>query len=124
MAITAATNMTVDASTKVQNGLMFLLRHLTPVPHFPRNIMTHRLGRQIQVHSMEETMRHYRESEFLDCRISAYPPLPSTLSTKYLGNGLGPNLIMIDIDKSRFTKERAYELAVSKTLKNIEAELK
>ena len=30
---------------------------------------------------------------------------------------------MIDIDKSRFTKERAYELAVSKTLKNIEAEL-
>jgi hypothetical protein len=30
---------------------------------------------------------------------------------------------MIDIDKAKFTKERAYELAVSKTLKNIEAEL-
>ena len=118
MATTAA-NTTVDASTKVQNGLEFILRHLAPVPHFPRNIMTHKLGRQILVHSVEETMRHYRESEFLDCRISAYPPPPSTLSTKYLRNGLAPNLIMIDIDKSRFTKERAYELAVSKTLKNI-----
>jgi Primase X len=68
-------------------------------------------------------MRYYRESEFLDCRISAYPPPPSTLSTKYLGNGLAPNLIMIDIDKSKFTTEQAYELAISKTLKNIKVEL-
>jgi hypothetical protein len=97
--VTTTANTTVDTSTKVQNGLKFLLRHLTPVPHYPRNIMTHKLGRQILVHSIEETMRHYRESEFLDCRISAYPPSPSTLSTKYLGNGLAPNLIMIDIDK-------------------------
>jgi hypothetical protein len=122
MATTAA-NTTADTSTKVQNGLMFLLGHLVPVPHFPRNIMTHRLGRQILVHSMEEAIRYYRESQFLDCRISAYPPPPSTLSTKYLGNGLAPNLIMIDIDKSRFATERAYEQALSKTLKNIESEL-
>jgi hypothetical protein len=122
MATTAA-NTTADTSTKVQNGLMFLLGHLVPVPHFPRNIMTHRLGRQILVHSMEEAIRYYRESQFLDCKISAYPPPPSTLSTKYLGNGLAPNLIMIDIDKSRFATERAYEQALSKTLKNIESEL-
>jgi Primase X len=113
----------IDTSNKVQNGLEFMLRHVAPIPYFPRNIMTHKLGKQILVHSIEDTMNHYRESEFLDCRISAYPPPPSTLSTKYLGNGLAPNLIMIDIDRLRFTTERAYELAVSKTLKNIESEL-
>jgi hypothetical protein len=112
-----------DTSIKVQNGLEFILRHLAPVPHFPRNIMTYSLGRQVLVHSIEETMWHYRESEFLDCRISAFPPPPSTLSTKYLSNGLAPNLIMIDIDKSRFITEWAYKLAVSKIRKNIEAEL-
>ena len=106
----------------VQNGLKFILSHLSQ-PHFPRNIMTYRLGRQILVHSVEEAMQYYKESEFLDCRISAYPPQPSTNSYVFLGNGLTPNLIMIDIDKLRFTTERAYELAVSKTLKNIKMEL-
>jgi hypothetical protein len=109
-------------NTRVQNGLRFILSHLSR-PHFPRNIMTHRLGRQILVHNLEETMQHYNESEFLDCRISAYPPQPPTDSYIFLGNGLAPNLVMIDIDKSRFTTKRAYELAVSKTLKIIKVEL-
>ena len=114
---------TVDnPSIVIQNGLEFILSHLSP-PHFPRNIMTYRLSRQILVHSLQEAMRYYSESEFLDCRISAYPPQPSTCSYVFLGNGLAPNLIMIDIDKTRFTTERAYELAVSKTLKNIKVEL-
>jgi hypothetical protein len=114
---------TVDnPSIVVQNGLEFILSHLSP-PHFPRNIMTYRLGRQILVHNLQEAMRYYSESEFLDCRISAYPSQPSTWSYVFLGNGLAPNLIMIDIDKSRFATERAYKSAVSKTLKNIEAEL-
>ena len=114
---------TIDnPNNSVQNGLEFILSHLSP-PHFPRNIMTHRLGRQILVHNIDEAMRYYRESEFLDCRISAYPPQPSTCSYVFLGNGLTPNLIMIDIDKSRFATERAYKSALSKTLKNIEAEL-
>ena len=114
---------TIDnPNNSVQNGLEFILSHLSP-PHFPRNIMTRRLGRQILVHNIDEAMRYYRESEFLDCRISAYPPQPSTCSYVFLGNGLTPNLIMIDIDKSRFATERAYKSALSKTLKNIEAEL-
>jgi hypothetical protein len=113
-----------NPNSNVQNGLEFILRHLSP-PHFPRNIMTYSLGRQILVHSKEETMRHYIESKIVDCRISAYPPSSSTpTSARYLNDGLmAPNLIMIDIDKSRFITERAYKLAVSKTLKNIEVEL-
>jgi Primase X len=111
-----------DIGINVESGLEFILSHLSP-PHFPRNIMTYRLGRQILVHSLQEAMRYYSESEFLDCRISAYPPQPSTCSYVFLGNGLAPYLIMIDIDKSRFAAERAYKSAVSKTLKNIEAEL-
>ena len=85
--------------------------------------MTYKLGRQILVHSIEEAMQYYKESKSLDCRISAYPPQPSTCSYVFLGNGLAPNLIMIDIDKSKFTTERAFELAVSKTLKIINVEL-
>jgi hypothetical protein len=113
-----------NPNNSVQNGLEFILSHLSP-PHFPRNIMTRRLGRQILVHSIEETIRYCRESEFLDCRISAYPPSSSkTVNSRYLNEGrLGPNLIMIDIDRSNFTTERTYKLAVSNTLKNIEVEL-
>ncbi len=82
---------TIDkTNSDVQNGLEFILSHLSP-PHFPRNIMTYRLGRQILVHNIEETMRYYRESEFLDCRISAYPPSSSTtVDVRYLNNGLMP----------------------------------
>jgi hypothetical protein len=122
MATTNITTTSTPGTSDVQIGLEFILSHLSR-PHFPRNIMTHRLGRQILVHSVEEAMQYYRESEFLDCRISAYPPQPSTCSYVFLGNGLGPNLIMIDIDKSKFTTEQAYELAISKTLKIIKVEL-
>jgi hypothetical protein len=99
----------------VQNGLEFILSHLSQ-PHFPRNIMTYRLGRQILVHSIEETMQYYRESKFLDCRISAYPLYSNDLLME-------PNLIMIDIDRSNFAADRAYKMAVSKALKNIRVEL-
>ena len=101
MTTTTTESRTSHTNAKVQNGLEFIVRHLAPVPHFPRNIMTHRLGRQILVHSVEEAMQYYKESEFLDSRISAYPPQPSTRSYVFLGNGLTPNLIMIDVDKSR-----------------------
>lgn len=120
---TTAADTVDNSNVDVQNGLKFILSHLSQ-PHFPRNIMTYRLGRQILVHSIEETMRYYRESEFQDCRISAYPPSSSIFGTRYLNGGLlAPNLIMIDIDRSRFTTERAYKLAVSTTLKNINVEL-
>ena len=119
---TTTTTTAAGISTDVQNGIKFILSHLPP-PHFPRTIMTYRLSRQIFVHSIDEAIRYYKESEFLDCRINAYPPPPLTLCTKYLGGGLSPNLLMIDIDKSQFTTERAYKFAVSKILKNVEAEL-
>ena len=122
MATTNVTIASTPGTSDVQNGLEFILSHLSR-PHFPRNIMTHRLGRQILVHSIEDAMQYYKESKSLDCRISAYPPQPSTCSYVFLGNGLAPNLIMIDIDKSKFTTERAFELAVSKTLKIIKVEL-
>ena len=118
MATTTTTPGTIDnPNSSVQNGLKFILSHLSQ-PHFPRNIMTYRLGRQILAHSIEETMRYYRESGFLDCRISAYPSLSSILDRT-----MAPNLIMIDIDKAGFATERAYKLAVSRTLKNIIVEL-
>jgi hypothetical protein len=76
---------TIDnPNDSVQNGLEFILAHLSP-PYFPRSIMTHRLGRQILVYGIDEAMRYYSESEFLDCRISAYPPQPSTCSYVFLG---------------------------------------
>jgi hypothetical protein len=78
--ITIPTPGTIDkTNSDVQNGLEFILSHISP-PHFPRNIITYRLGRQILVHSIEETMEYYKKSEFLDCRLSAFPPASSSIT--------------------------------------------
>ena len=114
---------TITTAPDIGRGLEFILSHLSP-PYFPRNIMTYRLGRQVLVDSLQEAMRYYRESEYIDCRISAY--LPSSIAgsaTRSDGGLMTPTLVMIDIDRSRFTSERAFKLAVSTTLKNIKAEL-
>ena len=59
-------------------------------------------------------------ANYLDCRINAYPAVYS----EYKGpNRQAPNFIFIDIDRSNFKTENAFELAVSKTIKNIKDKL-
>ena len=68
---------------------------------------------------MEEALARFAQTNFLDCRISAYPP-PSVVSS-FVGVNLNiaPSFVMIDLDRQTFNTQRAFEMALSRTLKKI-----
>jgi hypothetical protein len=100
-------------------GLNFILNHFEQTL-FPRTISTYATqGGQFEVFSKEEVVRAYEQSDFLDCRINAYPSY-----IEYKGiNRQSPNFIFIDLDKSTFKTERAHRMALTATLKNIKEKL-
>ena len=99
---------------EVGNGLDFLLSHFYQERLFPRKIQTHKSkGKQIEVFSKEETMKHFEQSDFVDCRISNFPNY-----TNYNGiQRYPPDSIFIDIDRSTFKEDKSYDNAVSRTKK-------
>jgi Primase X len=105
---------------EVQEGLDFILTHFE-VPRWPRRISTKLTqGRQIFVPNKEEALARFRQANYLDCRINAYPAVYS----EYKGpNRQVSNFIFIDIDRSYFKTENVYDLAVSETMKNIKDKL-
>ncbi len=112
----------IDTHKKVLDGLEFVLIHCVPSESgsiFPRKIYTHNLAYQREVFDINEVMQYFEESHYLDCRIRAYPDQPTL--TKYFGieNGIPPNLLLIDIDKSQFLTDRAHNTALRRTLTNI-----
>jgi Primase X len=102
-----------------ENGLNFILTHLKE-PLFPRTISTYTSeGRQFEVFSKEEMIKAFEQSDFLDCRVNAYPSY-----TEYKGiNRQAPNFLFIDLDRSTFDTERAHRLALTNTLRNIKEKL-
>jgi hypothetical protein len=102
-----------------KNSLNFILNHLTE-PLFPRTISTYRSeGRQFEVFSKEEMIKAFEQSDFLDCRVNAYPSY-----TEYKGiNRQAPNFLFIDLDKSTFETEREHGQALTNTLRNIKEKL-
>jgi hypothetical protein len=102
-----------------ENSLNFILNHLTE-PLFPRTISTYRSeGRQFEVFSKEEMIKAFEQSDFLDCRVNAYPSY-----TEYKGiNRQAPNFLFIDLDRSTFETEREHGLALANTLRNIKEKL-
>jgi hypothetical protein len=102
-------------SNNIENGLDFILNHFNQNRLFPRTIMTKNLGYQKEVFSKEEAMKFFEESDFIDCRINAFPSF-----TDYKGiQRYPPDFIFIDLDKSNFKTNRSFEVALSNTLKNI-----
>ena len=103
--------------TEIENGLDFIIKHFDPtILYFPRKIMTKKLNRQELVHSKEEVLQYFQQSEFLDCRINAF---------RYSSHSFekwNPDLIFIDIDKRNddFKGNKRFQNALSNTLKNIE----
>jgi Primase X len=102
-----------------ENGIDFILTHLKE-PLFPRTISTYTSeGRQFEVFSKEEMIKAFEQSDFLDCRVNAYPSY-----TEYKGiNRQAPNFLFIDLDRSTFDTERAHRLALTNTLRNIKEKL-
>jgi hypothetical protein len=113
--------MTIDSQeeeqqrTELEKNLEFILSHFEE-PIWPRTISTHATkGAQILVYNKEGALARYKQAHLLDCRINAYPNY-----TEYKGiNRQAPNFIFLDLDNSTFNTERALQMALDKTLKNL-----
>jgi hypothetical protein len=105
---------------QIEEGLDFILTHFE-VPRWPRRISTKLTkGRQILAHNKQEAFARFRQANYGDCRINAYPAVCS----EYKGpNRQAPNFIFVDTDRSNFKTENAYCTAVSKTIKNFKDKL-
>src|SRR6266540_6956493 len=97
----------------------FILNHF-PEPIFPRTISTFKSqGKQFEVFSKEEMIKAYQESNFVDCRVNAYPSY-----TEYKGiQRYPPNFIFADLDLSTFSELQALERALQTTLKIIRVKI-
>ena len=74
----------------IEQGLEHLLEHFEK-PLFPRTISTKKTGnKQVLVHSKEEILRFFADSDLYDCRISAF--------SKREIDEVIPNLIFVDLD--------------------------
>ena len=91
----------------------FILSHFEG-PIWPRTIYTKTLGIQKLVYSKEEALARFKQANYLDCRINAYPDY-----TEWHGINRQAANLDIDIDKSKFKTERAFNLALNQTLRNI-----
>lgn len=111
--IATAAVVTEEVDRNLLEGLDFILGHVKE-PVWPRNISTHITERrQVLVFNREEALARFKQSNFLDCRISAYPSF-----THYKGiNRQAPDFIFIDLDRTSFKTERAHKLALNVTLK-------
>jgi Primase X len=93
-----ATNNECLQTQVISENVDFILSHFQQ-PLFPRKIMTKRLGYQIEVHSKQELLDRFEQSNYEDCRINVYPPF-----TNYHGiNRVAPSFLMIDLDLRDFT---------------------
>jgi hypothetical protein len=115
--------------TAIESGLDHILSHFHETL-WPRTISTKATeGRQILVNSQEEALARFKRANFLDCRISAYPPNadenPSAIARFQGIKTATPSniIVMIDLDRCNFKTDIAFELALSKTLNNIKEKL-
>ena len=108
----------IDSNRKkeIEIGLNFILSHLEKPTIFPRTIMTKTLGYQRIVYSKESALEHFIESDFIDCRINAFPSLKE-------GATWIPNLLFIDLDLINFNTKKLLQVALNKTLKSIKEKL-
>jgi len=101
-----------------QPSVSFVLSHSTE-PIFPRRIYTS-IRKQIEVQNESEIFTYFKEANFMDCRINAYP-IRQEWGIKLLGQG--PDFIFIDLDLMNFKSKNALEDARRKTLSNIKDKL-
>ena len=109
-------------NNEVKFSLDFILTHFDQQEPFlfPRKISTYKSNNiQFLIRTREEVIDAFIASNFIDCRINAYPYL-----TDYKGiQRYKPDFIFIDLDKNNFKSERSFKLALSITLQNIKDKL-
>jgi hypothetical protein len=89
-------------------------------PSFPRTISTYKTqGRQIVVYGEDEIFKQFESSQFLDCRINAYPRF-----TKYHNiNMQPPTFVMCDLDLMKFRTKKQLLAALDRTVENIQKDI-
>ncbi len=95
----------------------FVLSHFQDqLDLFPRKMMTFKSNGQFSITSKEDIFERCRQSNFIDCRVNAYPEY-----TEYKGIvRQPPNFIFIDLDLKQFDDDiRRLNLALKKTLSNM-----
>jgi len=99
--------------------LQVILDHFEE-PVFPRTISTKTTsGRQVEVESIEEAHARFKQANFTDCRINAYPAY-----TNYNGfNRQPPNFVMCDLDAIKFRTEKLLLKTLHHTTENIARDL-
>jgi hypothetical protein len=99
--------------------IQFIINHFENQT-YPRTISTKTTqGKQIEVYSIEEVIPRFKQANFIDCRINAYPSY-----TNYQGiNRQSPNLVMCDLDIGKFRTEHLLLKALYKTTENIVKDL-
>jgi hypothetical protein len=112
---------TID-NNEVKSGLDFILSHFDQREPFlfPRKISTYKSNnKQFLIRTREEVIDAFIASNFVDCRMNAYPYL-----TDYKGiQRYKPDFIFLDLDKNNFKSERSFKFAIYNTLKNIKEKL-
>lgn len=103
----------------IESGLDFILSHF-PNQRYPRTISTKKTqNSQVKVYSKEDVLIYFKQANFIDCRINAYP---SNTIFKEIQR-YPPDFIFIDLDRVIFNSERALNLALYKTLQTIKNKL-
>jgi hypothetical protein len=102
---------TVDfslTSSKVQTALEFMLSHFSD-PLFPRMIARSAINkRQYEMPDKDTALYYYKAALYEDCRISAFGV-----------NQTNPDLIFIELDAKDFRSRKAFDMALTTTLKRI-----
>jgi hypothetical protein len=104
----------------IESGLDFILLHIEE-PIFPRRIATYATeGKQILVNTRGEALARFKQSNLLDCRMSAYPyPVP-----EYKGvNRQTPDFFLSDLDRKNFKTKKSFEESMQNILQNFKDKL-
>ena len=78
--------------------------------------MTKKLGYQRIVYSKERALEYFIESNFIDCRLNAFPSLKEEAAWL-------PNLLFIDLDLADFKSKKSLLVVLNKILQNIKEKL-
>lgn len=96
--------------SSIFEGISFLLSHL-PRPDFPRTIATLLTeGKQRVMPNIEQAMEYYKQANYMDCRLAAYP---------YTVDGRAQiiTFVMLDLDLNNFHYSRQkLDIALKKLL--------
>src|SRR5215469_10623578 len=108
----------------IESGLDIILSHLEE-PRFPRRISTYITEKnspwQVPVNSRDEALAMFKQSNLINCRISAYPyPVPE--DNRGI-NMQAPNFFLTDLDKKNFKSDRLFQQCLQDTLKNFKDKL-